>query len=381
METLKPTVLVVDDSDSNIEVLLETLSGDYRVRVATDGPAALRAVEKALPDLVLLDIMMPGMDGFEVCRRLKADPAACRLPVIFLTAVADGEGEARGLEMGAVDYITKPINPAIVRIRVRNHLDLKAHRDALEDLVAQRTRQLAEAHNRLKAVDAARQEFLFAISHELRTPANGLLGIADLAVQEIVDEEQRAWYLKLLSESRQRLLTTIDAALEMAQLQSDGGTIATVPVDLAAATAAVSRALEASFVERGLTLDVPRSAAGRVLGQDALVRQSVTTLLQVAQRLAARGTTVHAEVSDEPARATLRLLVHGSPMSDNLQRTFFDTFSYDRSGSYAEDLGLAVPLAAHVVRAMGGDVSLRSAPSGLEIVLTLVKGPGETAPQ
>ena len=108
-----------------------------------DGETALEDINENPPDLILLDIMMPGMDGYEVCRRLKADPETESLPVIFLTALTDAQEEARGLELGAVDYITKPFNPALVKARVRNHLELKRHRDHLEELVEERTREIA----------------------------------------------------------------------------------------------------------------------------------------------------------------------------------------------------------------------------------------------
>jgi len=137
-----PTLLVVDDADINIDIIIEALGEDYNVRVAADGAAALRSVKKALPDLILLDIMMPVMDGFEVCRRLKDDPTARDIPIIFLTALNEDADEARGLELGAVDYITKPFNPAIVKARVRNHLELKRHRNHLEELVKKRTADL-----------------------------------------------------------------------------------------------------------------------------------------------------------------------------------------------------------------------------------------------
>lgn len=139
----KQSVLVVDDTPDNIELLARILKEEYRVKVASTGEKALQIVcSPEPPDLILLDIMMPGMSGLEVCRRLKANPDRRRIPVIFVTAMCGEADEELGLELGAVDYITKPINPAIVRARVRTHLALYDQSRELERMVRQRTREL-----------------------------------------------------------------------------------------------------------------------------------------------------------------------------------------------------------------------------------------------
>jgi putative two-component system response regulator len=120
----RPKLLLVDDEPTNLQVLRQILQDDYRLLFAKDGDKALELAAREAPALVLLDVMMPGMTGHEVCARLKAQPATAAIPVIFVTALADVEDEARGFEVGAVDYITKPVSPAIVRARVRTHLSL-----------------------------------------------------------------------------------------------------------------------------------------------------------------------------------------------------------------------------------------------------------------
>ncbi|AWU94451.1 diguanylate cyclase [Azospirillum ramasamyi] len=130
----RPKILVVDDIPSNVHVLSRILKDDYDIYFATDGEKALDLVQARMPDLVLLDIMMPGMDGFEVCRRIKSDPATHDIPVIFISAKSEVEDETRGLEVGAIDFITKPISPPIVKARVRNHLLLKRQADLLRSL-------------------------------------------------------------------------------------------------------------------------------------------------------------------------------------------------------------------------------------------------------
>lgn len=142
-DTGKQTILVVDDTPANIDVLARTLARDYTVKAALNGEKALRiCVQCSKPDMVLLDIMMPDMDGYEVCRRLKDNPTTKHIPVIFITSMDDIEDERAGLELGAVDYITKPIKPAIVEIRVRTQLALYNLERELERKVQLPTEEL-----------------------------------------------------------------------------------------------------------------------------------------------------------------------------------------------------------------------------------------------
>lgn len=145
MKTTKPTLLVVDDTPINLDILRNILSPLYDVKLAINGEVALKVAQKTQPDLILLDIMMPGMNGYEVCEKLKQDPRTAHIPVIFVTAMSDVEDEAKGFETGAVDYITKPVSPSIVLARVKTHLSLHNQQLALESQVSQRTHDLVEA--------------------------------------------------------------------------------------------------------------------------------------------------------------------------------------------------------------------------------------------
>lgn len=128
----KAKILIVDDTPANIETLNETLENDFDIYFAMDGNDALQKVQLLEPDLILLDIMMPVMDGFEVCRKLKENKQFRDIPVIFITALDQPEDESKGLVLGAADYVTKPFNPDLVLLRVHNHLKLKKQRDTLE---------------------------------------------------------------------------------------------------------------------------------------------------------------------------------------------------------------------------------------------------------
>ena len=128
----KFTILAVDDTPENLDVVKGILAKDYIVKVAINGPMALKIAEKQPPDLILLDVMMPGMDGHEVCQKLKENPDTRDIPVIFLTAMDQTSEEAYGFSLGAADYIAKPVNPPILQARVRTHLALKESMDELQ---------------------------------------------------------------------------------------------------------------------------------------------------------------------------------------------------------------------------------------------------------
>src|SRR5271154_5512696 len=154
----KRTVLVVDDAPANLQIVNSILKEDYKIRIATSGAKALDLVKvKPLPDLVLLDIMMPEMDGYEVCAILKATPEAKDIPVIFLTGKTESNDETRGFEAGAVDYIHKPFLPAVVKARVHTHLVLREAREQL-------ARQLLDINHEL---EMAREIQLSILPHEI----------------------------------------------------------------------------------------------------------------------------------------------------------------------------------------------------------------------
>ena len=162
----KQAVLVVDDTPANIQVLMETLKDDYRILAAVNGERALQlAASDPPPDIILLDIMMPEMDGYEVCAKLKADAKTRNIPIIFITAMSDTQDEAKGLALGAVDYITKPISPPVVLARVKSHLELKQAREVLknqnvilEQRVEERTREVLVLQNTEFDLRAAKEK-------------------------------------------------------------------------------------------------------------------------------------------------------------------------------------------------------------------------------
>jgi diguanylate cyclase (GGDEF)-like protein len=161
----KPIILLVDDSATNIQLLAACLKDDYQLKIATSGEQCLQiAPKQPLPDLILLDIEMPGLNGYEVCKQLKDQELTADIPVIFVTARETNADEEKGLSLGAVDYFTKPIHPAIVVARVRTHMTLKIQRDKLEKLALHD--QLTNLYNRYYMLDIAKHKVAKAIRHQ-----------------------------------------------------------------------------------------------------------------------------------------------------------------------------------------------------------------------
>ena len=167
MNQIKPRILVVDDVMQNLQVVGTMLRNEgYDVMPAGSGPQALERVRVRVPDLILLDLMMPEMDGLEVCRRLKADSSTRQIPIIFLTASNEMEHLVKGFEAGAVDYVTKPFNGAELLARVRTHLELKLARE------------------RLREMNDEKNEFMGIAAHDLRNPLSAIQGYSEMVIED-----------------------------------------------------------------------------------------------------------------------------------------------------------------------------------------------------
>ena len=199
MNNYQNLILVVDDNSNNLKVLTDVLrEAGHRVLVANSGESALEKVQKVTPDLILLDVMMPGIDGFETCRRLKTSNETCNIPVIFATALSDSIDRVRGLSLGAVDYITKPIQQDEVLARVNVHLKLYNLTNELEQRVIERTAELQTALDQLKNSQlqliqsekmSSLGQLVAGIAHEINNPVNfvgGNINHANGYIQDVM---------------------------------------------------------------------------------------------------------------------------------------------------------------------------------------------------
>lgn len=366
-ETNKHLILLVDDTPENIDILVGLLQDDYDLSVAMNGVDALRAVEKVAPDLILLDVMMPGMSGYEVCKQLKADPKTREIPVVFLTALAEASNEKTGLELGAVDYVVKPFNPSLVEARIANHLalaqarkELQEYGKHLEEIVAHRTHQLADAHEQLRAIDEAKNQFLSAISHELRTPANGILGIGSMALGSLPDGDEKEELQLFFDESAQRLSSMIDSAMHLAQLQSGDSLLELERIELSGVIEPLMEKLKQADSKLSLDRMDVSDFSSWVLADPRFLLESLETLVKAAMILSGGPSSVKisGEIGEEITDILITVL--GVSISDELIKTIFEPFSIERGSSYVEELGLRLPVAEKMIRAMGGIVAIKN---------------------
>ncbi len=224
-------ILIVDDLPENIEILGTVLrKNKYRVAVAMNGEEAVSHSRSLLPDLILLDISMPGMDGFAVCKILKDDQATADIPIIFLTAKVESYDIVTGFSLGAVDYVTKPFKAPELLMRIKTHLtikhlndELKTINENLEKKVEERTRELKVALEKAEHSDKLKSEFLSQISHEIRTPLNAVISSASLIEMEMAgkaDEDIKPLFTSIKYGSR-RIIRTVDLILNMAQVHTN----------------------------------------------------------------------------------------------------------------------------------------------------------------
>src|SRR5580704_1334056 len=210
--------MIVDDNPANLKLLEDMLrQKGHEVQSFPRGRLALEAAVESSPDLILLDINMPEMNGYEVCERLKATHDLQNIPVIFLSALNDIQDKVKAFQAGAVDYISKPFQFEEVHARVEMHLKLhdlqqalKLQNERLEEAVAARTRELAEANRRLTILDRSKNDFLLLISHEFRTPLNGLIGVSEIILEGMPQTEESFELQEVLRQSRRRILSILD---------------------------------------------------------------------------------------------------------------------------------------------------------------------------
>ncbi|MFM8769911.1 MAG: response regulator, partial [Rubrivivax sp.] len=382
--TTRPHILVIDDVIENVSLLADTLADLAEVQFATSGREGLDLAHAAPPHLILLDVMMPDMDGFQVLDQLKRDKRTAQVPVLFVTARTDVETESRALIRGAVDFIHKPIRAEAVRSRVQLHLRLSQQSAALEGRVDQRSQELAQALEKAQASARAKSSFLSRVSHELRTPLNTVIGLAQVGLRDAAAGlPVESHYARILS-AGQELLGVINDVIDYSALEEGGLSVQCKPLNLADSVAQAVQKVEPVAAAKGLSLQVTwvLSDALVVMGDAQRVEQVLLQLLSNAVKFTEAG-HVHLDIRETSEQVILEVSDTGIGMSaKQLQGLFqpFEQMDGSTTRPYA-GLGLGLVIAQHLAQEMGGTIEVSSLPGeGTEVRLSLMRPRGQDAP-
>jgi two-component system sensor histidine kinase/response regulator len=367
------TILIVDDEAENLNVLEAMLCRyGWNVRAFPDGGLALQASLEEPPDLVLLDVRMPVMDGYEFCRRFKANERLHRIPIIFLSAFSEASDKVKAFAAGGGDYVTKPFAEVEVAARIGIHLQLSRNQARLEETVRKRVAELTEAHRRLRVWDDAKTEWLNLLSHEMRTPLTGVFGITELLFMKRGDEHPLHELRQVYEASRNRIEKLVRDATTLAQLNvstSEGVEVKSIPI-----SAILGQALRLSSEQASpLPVDIiSRAAPGvEVWGNQELFVRAMLDFLQTAGRCHDSEKPFRLEISLADEKVTLSILTCGRPLPDHALETFFEVGGQRMLLTGGGDFGLGAALAHRIFKVFGGRLSVRNAEGGLILELDL----------
>jgi signal transduction histidine kinase len=342
-------VLVVDDDERIVEVFSAMLERDgYQVLVAADGPGALEAIRHQQPDVAVLDIILPGIDGIEVCRRIKYDPETRFLPVILVTGLADRANRLDGLRAGADDFLEKPPDPLELTARVRSLLrtkqlydEVEAHRRELEERVAERTRELRAAYERLQALNRVKDNVLGIVSHELRTPLHQAKIALDLMAQDGIDEEKRA----TLFRDALAAFGQLEYRIRDIQAFSDPSDLRIAPTSLRDVLMAAIEQVRSLHrgVQDAITLDVPKRLPPVMVSPSSMTRAIAHLILNAVKFGDGKPVTVRA--AEAAGAITLSIRDEGIGINPDLMSHLFEPLRPGDDSSTRRHGGLGIGLA------------------------------------
>ena len=372
-------IMIVDDNPANLKLLEDMLSSQgHEVRSFPRGRLALAEALRNPPDLILLDINMPEMNGYEVCERLKTSAEAAHVPVIFLSALNDTQDKVKAFQSGGVDYISKPFEFEEVQARVDTHLklhnlqrELRLQNEHLEATVALRTRELAKANEQLTILDQSKSDFLKLISHEFRTPLHGIFGVSEIILDNMDADPENEELREVFSQSQQRIMSILDDALLLTQIDVSSAAFQTGPISLSLALdRAVQRTTELAESHQ-VTVALPPHTEDVVLGEEDLLVKALHALLETAIKFSGKNEIVN--VAREIVPGSIRILIesHGSTIPSELIAKFFDLFSVGEACTAAGDLGLGPAVAYRILSLFGASAEVANhQKSGMQLAVS-----------
>jgi two-component system, sensor histidine kinase and response regulator len=373
-----PVILIVDDNPQNLQVLGSLLRGkNYEIEFATNGSAALEWIGLQQFDLVLLDINMPEMDGFEVCQKIRSNQKLNSMPVIFLSADSDRESILKGFEMGAADYVTKPFDSRELIARVKTQLILRESlgklervNKYLEEKVAERTKELKNVNEKLELMnqkltelDDAKSEFLSLISHEIRTPLNGICGPVELLKDPLKSTELNE-LLEILDSSVKRLENFSTNAILITTLKTRSYVLSNKSVHI---RNVISESL-ASFSEiinkKQLRLKTEMCYSPELIPGDAdLIKKCLSNIIDNAVTYSPPESTIEIKTIPDAEYYCITISDTGKGIPAKIINNSFEFFSRANNNK-DNSTGIGLPLAKLIMNAHNGLIELKNRPEG-----------------
>jgi len=379
--TGKNSILIVDDEPLNIRILRDILSPEYRIYMATNGSSALDITDKYMPDLILLDIVMPKISGFDVLEKLKASEKTKGIPVIIITGLESVEDEEKGLALDAADFIHKPFSVNIVKSRVRHQIQIvnqiRVIKQGAKDLEA--AVESAETANRTKSA------FLAKMSHEIRTPLNAILGISEIQMQnenDHIDPKEIKEAFTRIFNSGDLLLGIINDILDMSKIEAGKLELIQARYDVASL---ISDTVFLNMIKYenkpvNFTLKVDENVPSELFGDELRIKQILNNLLSNAFKYTASGEvelSAEAEFSGNAVTLVFRVRDTGQGMTTEQIAKLFDEYSRFNleANRTIEGTGLGMSITQNLIRMMNGEIQAESKPgSGSLFTVRLPQG-------
>lgn len=380
MKEYTPKVLLVDDIPQNIQVLGSFLSElEYHLSYATSASEALRLVTVNKYDLILLDIMMPDMDGFELCEKFKRMTEIAEIPIIFISARTDHESILKGFQTGGVDYITKPFNSHELIARVKTHIDLRKQKMLLkqinfelEDIVYHRTEELRNANKQLMKLDESKNNFLHLISHELRTPLNNISLMIDVLKLKLIDERYSNYFSRI-EDSVRKLIDFSELAILITTLSSSVNELIWHKIHVRDMVKSVIDKHQHTIIERKIIVEneIPNSDFF-VEGEYGLLEKTINIVLSNAIKYSFDAGIVNISAYKEAGNIVIIFKDQGVGFEQKMLDDVFTAFSVSEINHHQQGFGLSLKLLNLIVDAHQGHVEIKNNEDGkgASVILT-----------
>jgi two-component system sensor histidine kinase/response regulator len=357
-ESLCADILIVDDTLANLQLLMGMLKErDYKVRPALNGEIALQAARRSAPDLILLDINMPGLTGYEVAGLLKQDPNLCEIPIIFLSALNEAIDKVRAFSAGGVDYIVKPFQLEEVVARVETHLKIRR----LQIDLTGRNKELEERNQQLRELQELSDSLVHMIVHDLRSPlavTMGNLDLFDMTDNQTVTEEG-ADSLKQVRLSTQRLLGMVNSLLDVNKMEAGQLNLCLKPCDLEALGRDSLEAQKSILGRRSVELVGPPQTVNVVADQD-LISRVLQNLVANAIKYAPDGSLIRLVIENADATVRVSISDSGCGIAPEHHARIFCKFGQVKRGGARVGTGLGLTFCKLAVEAHGGRIGVAS---------------------